>query len=44
MSIVLPIVFFAVCIGLFAKRITNAHWIALVCLISFIIAYQFLKT
>lgn len=44
MTIVLPIVFFAVVLGLFAKRITNAHWIALVCVISLVIAYQFLKS
>lgn len=42
MTIVLPVVFFAVCLGLFAKRITNAHWIALVCVISLVIAKQFL--
>ncbi|MGI4789054.1 MAG: hypothetical protein ACRYFS_09415 [Janthinobacterium lividum] len=43
MTIVLPIVFFAVCVGLFAKRITNAHWITLACWISLIIAYHFFK-
>ena len=44
MTIVLPIVFFAVCLGLFSKRITNAHWIALACVISVVIAMQFVKS
>ena len=44
MTIVLPIVFFAVCLGLFARRITNTHWIALACVISLLIAFQFLKS
>lgn len=43
MTIVLPIVFFAVLLGLFARRITNAHWVALACVISLVIAYQFVK-
>jgi hypothetical protein len=43
MTIVLPIVFFAVCLGLFARRITNTHWIALAGVISLVIAVQFLK-
>ena len=43
MNIVLPIVFFAVCLGLFVKRMTNAHWIALASFISLVIAVQFLK-
>lgn len=43
MNIVLPIVFLAVCVGLFAKRITSAHWVGLACVISLIIAYQFFK-
>ena len=42
MTIVLPIVFCAVCLGLFAKRLTNAHWIALACVISLVLAKQFL--
>lgn len=44
MTIVLPIIFFAVCLGLFAKRITTTHWIALAGWISLIIAYQFLHS
>ena len=43
MTIVLPIVFFAVCLGLFAKRLTRTHWIALACVISLVIAVQFVK-
>ncbi len=43
MTIVLPIVFFAACLGLFARRITQAHWIALAGWISLIIAWQFFK-
>lgn len=44
MTIVLPIVFCAVCLGLFVKRLTNAHWIALASVICLIIAVQFLKS
>ena len=43
MTIVLPIVFTAVCLGLFVKRLTNAHWIALAFVICLVIAVQFLK-
>ncbi len=43
MNIVLPIVFTAVCLGLFVKRLSNIHWIGLTCFISLIIAYNFLK-
>ena len=43
MNIVLPIVFFAVVMGLFVKRMTNAHWIAMASVISLVIAVQFLK-
>ena len=43
MNIVLPIMFAAVFLGLFVKRITRTHWIALASWISLIIAYQFFK-
>jgi len=43
MTIVLPIVFFAACIGLFARRITPTHWAALALWIALVIAYHFLK-
>ncbi len=43
MTIVLPIVFFAACLGLFARRITATHWAILAFWIALVIAYQFLK-
>ncbi len=43
MTIILPILFFAACLGLFAKRITSAHWVAMACVISLVIAYHFFK-
>ena len=43
MTIILPIIFFAACIGLFAKRVTPAHWSAMAFVIIAVIAYHFLK-
>ena len=43
MNIVLPIVFAAAILGLFAKRITPVHWVGLTVWISLIIAYHFFK-
>ena len=43
MNIILPILFFAAFLGLFARRITAAHWTAMGCVIALIIAYQFVK-
>ena len=43
MTIILPIVFFAACLGLFAKRITSAHWAAMASVIALVIAYHFFK-
>ncbi len=43
MTIILPILFFATCLGLFAKRITAAHWSAMALVICLVIAYHFLK-
>lgn len=43
MTIVLPIVFFAVVLGLFSKRITNTHWIALLTWISLVVLWNFVK-
>lgn len=43
MNIVLPIIFCAVFMGLFVKRMTNIHWIAMASVISLVIAFQFLK-
>ncbi len=41
MTIILPILFFAACLGLFAKRITTAHWWTMAFVISLVIAYHF---
>ena len=43
MTIILPIIFAAACLGLFVKRITAAHWAAMACFVSLIIAYHFVK-
>ncbi len=43
MNIVLPIVLFAACMGLFARRITSTHWTILAFWIALVIAYNFLK-
>ena len=43
MNIVLPIVFFAVLLGLFSRRITPAHWGALLLWISLVTAYYYVK-
>ena len=43
MTIILPILFFATCLGLFAKRITTAHWWAMASVITLVIAYHFFK-
>ena len=43
MTIILPILFFAACLGLFAKRITTAHWWAMASVIMLVIAYHFFK-
>jgi hypothetical protein len=42
-NIVLPIVFASVILGLCVKRITPAHWIALVAWIIGVIAVAFVK-
>jgi len=42
-TIVLPIIFLAACLGLFVKRVTPAHWGGLALAISLVIAYHFLK-
>lgn len=41
MTIILPILFFAACVGLFARRITSAHWWAMTLVIALVIAYHF---
>lgn len=43
MSIVLPIVFFSVCLGLFVPRFTPRHWIILAAWIAGVITYNFFK-
>lgn len=43
MTIILPILFFAACLGLLSRRITTGHWWAMACFILVVIAYHFLK-
>ena len=43
MNIVLPIIFFAVCLGLFVRRMTLAHWAILASWIALVIAYNYFK-
>jgi hypothetical protein len=43
MTIILPILFFAACLGLFARRITPAHWVVMASVIALDIAYHFFK-
>jgi len=42
-TIILPIIFFAACLGLFAKRITASHWAAMALVIALVIGYHFVK-
>ncbi len=42
-TIILPIFFAAVIVGLFAKRVTVFHWAGLALLIALVIAYQLVK-
>ncbi len=43
MSIVLPIVFASVALGLWVKRMTPWHWVGLAAWIVLVIAYNFVK-
>jgi len=43
MTIILPILFFAACLGLFSRRITTIHWWAMAGVILLVIAYHFFK-
>ncbi len=43
MNIVLPIMFFAACMGLFVRRITTAHWVGMACWICLVLAYYYVK-
>ena len=43
MTIILPILFFAACLGLFARRVTTAHWWVMAVFILLILAYHFFK-
>ncbi len=43
MNIILPIVFVAVCLGLFVRRLTPVHWSALTFWIALVIAYNYVK-
>ena len=43
MNIILPILFFAACLGLFARRITAGHWWTMACVIMLVIGYYYVK-
>ncbi len=43
MSIILPILFAVVGVGLFAPRMTARWWIFLACWILFVLVYNYLK-
>ena len=43
MTIILPIVLAAVCLGLFSPRITYRHWSILGLWVVIVIAYNFFK-
>lgn len=43
MNLILPILFAAVGVGLFARRVTPLHWAGLTLWIALVIAYQFFK-
>ena len=43
MSIVLPIVFASVILGLWVKHMTPRHWVGLAVWIMLVIAYNFVK-
>jgi hypothetical protein len=43
MSIVLPIFFFAVCVGLFTRRMTPRVWYVMAFWIALVIAYHYLR-
>lgn len=44
MNIILPILFFAACLGLFARRITTTHWWTMGVWIMLVIVYQYFKS
>lgn len=44
MSIVLPIVFFAVVMGLFVPRMTPKHWVGLAVWIMLVVAHAYIKS
>ena len=43
MTLILPIMFAAIGVGLFARRITQAHWVGLMAWTMLVIAYHFFK-
>jgi general stress protein CsbA len=44
MNIVLPIVFFAVVMGLFVRRMTAGHWVGMAIWIMLVIGRAYLKS
>ncbi len=43
MTLILPILFAAIGIGLFARRVTAAHWVGLMAWTALIVAYHYFK-
>lgn len=43
MKLVFPMVMFALCLGLFSRRLTSAVWAALGLFVAFMIAYVYIK-
>ncbi len=43
MTLILPIMFAAIGVGLFARRVTSLHWAGLVAWTMLIVAYHYLK-
>ena len=43
MTLILPIMFAAIGVGLFARRVTSAHWIGLTAWTMLVITYHFVK-
>ena len=43
MNLILPIMFAAIGVGLFARRVTPAHWVGLTAWTALVIAYHFFR-
>ena len=44
MNIILPILFFAVVMGLFVRQMTAKHWVGLAAWIMLVVAHAYLKS